>query len=183
MGRSTHKFTLADREGMEHAYQCTEHPADEGFDLQLDLAEIMATVPPVILAGLEAMESMDSEEAAKQGQGPTPPSFNPATLAGAAAAVPQAIAKAGGSRLVIRILKHTKRQAAEGSNFQALSSELQRDEAYAGNYAEMYKAIWEVVKANFDPFSMVNTDDLKEAWQKLQSWLPSEEEEEDPTTE
>jgi hypothetical protein len=183
MGRQTHNFTLADRHGEEHAYQCTEHPTDEGFDLQLDLAEILATVPSVVLAGLEAMESLDTPDDAKPGNAPAPPVFNPAALGGAVAAIPQAIAKAGGHRLLVRILKHTKRQAVDKGTFQPLSSELQRDEAYAGNYAELYRAVWEVVKANFDPFSMVNTDDLKEAWQKLQSWLPKdEEEEEDPTT-
>lgn len=180
MGRHTHNFTLADRDGAEHAYQCTEHPTDEGFDLQLDLAEIMATVPAVILAGLEAMESMDPDKA-KPAKGPAPASFNPAVLGGAVSAVPQAIARAGGSTLVKRILAHTKRQAVAQGTFQPLSSDLQRDEAYAGNYAELYKAIWGIVKANFDPFSMVSTDDLKGVWEQLQSWLPSEETEEETT--
>jgi hypothetical protein len=181
MGRNTHTFSLTDRDGADHQYRCTEHPTDEGFDLQLELAEILATVPSVVLALLEALEGAKPPDDDDDDSSPQP--SDPLAVSKALRELPRAIIRAGGSKLVIKILKHTERQeGAEGTTFVKLNATIARDNAYAGNYRELYRALWEVMKANFDPFSLVNTDALKGAWNAVQSWLPEEEEEEQPTS-
>lgn len=181
MGRNTHNFTLTDRDENDHEYRCTEHPTDEGFDLQLELAEILATLPSVVLSVLEALEGVKPSDDDDDDSKAAP--SDPLAVSKALREVPRAIVRAGGSKLVIKILKHTERQeGAEGTSFVKLTAAIARDNAYAGNYGELYKALWEIMQANFDPFSLVNTDALKEAWEKLQKWLPEEEGEEEQTS-
>lgn len=164
MPRKTHTFSLCDRDGLEHQYRVTEHPTDEGFDLQLELAEIVASIPAVIVAFIDSMEEGSAAD--------------PVALGSSMQAIPRAVMQAGGSKIMVRILKYAERKPEEAGEFQKLTGQLARDEAYSGNFGELYRAIWEVIQRNFDPFSMVSTDKLKEAWAKLQTWLPQEDAEE-----
>ena len=146
---------IADRDGTDHEYLCIEHPFDEGFDLHLKVAEVFAQMIGSALGAMGGWNEMSGD-----------------LISVNLRALPKAIAENGGSKLIAELLEHTKREGESNGQLMPLNQPVNRSEAYSGNLAEMYRAVWEIIKANFDPFSMVNTTDWGDAWSEFQQRFP-----------
>lgn len=112
-------FTITDSDGVEHSYECTQHPGDVGFDLMLSIQAMVGEA------------------------------FGMSRSSGALEAVVESVAKSGGLILargghefVLGILAHTKRDG------QKIDRALFRS-AYQGNYNEVVKALGVVVAHNW----------------------------------
>ncbi len=150
-------FTLTDRDGNRHDYSCTPHGAMSGGGLQLML-DVADVVGGVMGAALKAMVGMgDAAEST---------SIDLTDISALAENLPRRLMTAGGPKLIARVLENTKR-CDDSGKWVILSSETALDTAYTGNYGELFRAVWEVLCANFSPFGKDGLHELKGLWQRL----------------
>lgn len=145
----TVRFTVKDREGVSHAYDCTLHPATEGQKVMWQLVALCAAplagavkgLLPLIdqvkgqggLAGL-----LDSSTAIDQLKG----GLASIDFAAIGEDVKRSLLTAPMEKLVEEVLSRTLRDD------KPLATRGTFDDAYSGNYGELLSALWEVVKAN-----------------------------------
>jgi len=132
-----HEFRLTDRDGTEHAYTLALHDAMAGAKLTAALtaaaAEPIAALAPLAEGGLdrawtEVLRDLDPTSIGR--------------------AVRDAIASLDTDRVLPELFRHVLRDDKKLSDSGAFNA------AYRGNYGELYRAAWEIVRANgFFPLS------------------------------
>ena len=131
-----YEFELTDRHGEVHEYTMAYHPGDEGLDIVLDLGALLAG-PLASMLGLafgSGKLSLDSELSAE--------AMAAIDWSALGNDLQRHLAAPSSRGLIMRILKHTARDGAplgKARNF---------GRAYAGNYAELFDALWAVVEGN-----------------------------------
>lgn len=157
--------TLKDAEGVEHQYSCATFPAGEGADLLLEIGEILSGplghAAAILFGGDEKTGEMDLS-----------------ALPDALQDIPKIIIAKGGSKLIQRILFMCRRESEDekGKTYtDHLRSVDTFNHVYAGNYLEMFRAVyWVLVEVNFGPFFAVNMTQLTGLWSKLASFTQIE---------
>ena len=144
MSDETQNITLTDADGQDHRYGCRLHPAGEGFRLMNDLAAIVGGTLGKLLSG------------AAQGEPGGEELGDDVDLGSAIGMIPRLISLKGEDKLLRRILRYTSREDTPDANgrpiMQKLKSDRDFDQAYAGNYGEMFDAVGWVLKVNYGPF-------------------------------
>lgn len=141
----TKTFTLQDGEGRQHEYEVQLHPPTEGMEIMWQLIALGAGPLGSAIKGF-LTNAAGGGTFSLRGMMDDPEGLS--KLAGAVdfAAVGNDIAaavmKANRAALVRAILCKTSRDGKR------LESVLAFDEAFVGNYGELIRAIWEVVRAN-----------------------------------
>ena len=139
------RTTLDDRNKEPHSYECKPYAFDEAFDLGLKLAGVVGG--PIGEAFKSMLLGSDLDDLELDGQ-------VIGSIAGTLGDLPGALAKAGGSELIARILAQTWRAGDEG-NRQLLGDAEDRDAAYSGgNLREAIDAVRWVLTVNYGPFLM-----------------------------
>lgn len=138
-------FTLKDARGGEHKYVCVLHGADVGIGISMALLGM--GLEPVAKAATDLLSAEGGLamilRAIKDDKDTTRASelVSKLDLPGVAEALAPALAKPEAAQLAKDILSCTLRdgEALKGAGFAR---------AYQGNYTEMYRALWEVVRRN-----------------------------------
>lgn len=149
-----HEFTLTDRNGDEHHYVVMAHPASEGERVVFALAEL---APEPLLALIGSFEGgLDDmlvrlqkiQESDTDGDGDdtddddTDDDASDFNLDAFGPALTKALRRMDGPALRQMVLSHTKRDG------KLLSQRGVYDKAFSRNYAEMFKAAFEVCRYN-----------------------------------
>lgn len=138
--KDTAEFTLTDAWGVEHSYLVSYHGASEGLEI---VAKLGALVAPSLGKLVSALSDGDGLSAVLDA------SFKATDLEGmlklldwslVAGELKLALMDPALVPLVKRILRHTVRGKTP--------LEMGFDQAYRANYAELYKAVWEVIRIN-----------------------------------
>ncbi len=118
-------FSLEDAKGNAHPYETILLPAREGLPLSLSLMKALGEPLLALLDG--AGDTAEGEDASfdLNALGPTLVNLDPTLL----------------STLAESVLSNTMR---DGKRLKGIEF----DKAYRGNYMELYKAVWEVVRLN-----------------------------------
>ncbi len=125
-------FELKDSSGNTHTYETTYHPADEGFEISVELIGLLGEPFMRALGGIEeVVQNVASGDADGMGG---------IDLAGAMATL-RTLDPKSVYALAKRVLKHTTRGGGTlvGHAF---------TKAYQANYTELYMALWKVIEAN-----------------------------------
>lgn len=148
MSDGVHTFTLKDRNGADHSYLVTEHPAGDGMAVLYDLISLGAG-PVLTLCGA-ALRSDEVLRSVVAALGDDAPAFGVADLAKlvggvnldqVGTALGAALATGRGPALTRRILSRTHR---DGKSLDGVGLDL----AYQANYREMMTAVWKVCAIN-----------------------------------
>lgn len=161
-------FELTDAQGVSHEYRVVPYPAAYGVDLGPTLLTILAP----LLGGIAGLATSGAGEGAREDAarmlaelesggaagGAQSSSFMDAEIDGEALervlmTFARELASAGGSGLLMRLFKGVTRSnpAAPEERGQNLWTQAGFNAAYTQNYGEMFKAVAEVIKANFIP--------------------------------
>lgn len=142
-----HQFSLADRDGVEHAYVVTEHPAGEGMEIMYALLGLGA---PSLLglagAALRSEEILAAVADALGGGDSTVTRtdlvkmLTGLDLGAVGAEVQRALGTGRAPELTRKVLSRTHRDG------RPLSTHF--DVAYQANYLELLQAVWRVCSAN-----------------------------------
>ena len=131
---------VADGAGVPHTYRIALYPARKGLAHGLALGRIVGGPVGQVLAGLS--------DGGLEGNVPH------GDLAAALAEIPQRLIEAGSGDLFTRLLEGAERQdPSDGERWDKVSNGAIFDVVYRGNYVEALGALWEVLKANYSPFS------------------------------
>lgn len=125
-----HSFTLTDALGNEHSYEVALHPATQGEPIMWALVALGVEPIAAALAKVDGAGGLLDLN------------LGDLNLTGSADALAKAIARADLPDLRQRILAHTTRDG------RPLKDRPHFDAAYQGNYGELARALWEVVKLN-----------------------------------
>lgn len=133
-----HEFTLSDADGASHRYQVTAHPPDEGEQIVAALAAL-SVAPMVVAIGGMLLEGDTLDPAELLGELDVTTSSDLAELGDAIRASLQG---AGLPKLRAALLHYAIRDGKQ------MRDPVPFGQAYARNYAEMYRACWEVARYN-----------------------------------
>ena len=158
----THDFQLYDARGNTHDYTVSPHPTSEGTMLVVRLLGMaggpigrLASSNLDVLIDLVPKMIAEYQDQSQGGKEMTDQEFMIALqkelgdlsdldldFQAILADILSAIVQAGGDEFIRSLLAHTFRDG------QKLSQDALYDTAYQANYGELFKAIWEVIKAN-----------------------------------
>lgn len=134
-----HTFELNDGQGQAHRYTCALHPPSrDGVALALDLAALGLEPVARLAQGVLKDAKVESVQALLDDK----TLFERLDLAKVGADLRAALLMPQAATLPRRLLSNTTRDGKD------LGTDFAFDEAYAGNYLELAKALWEVVRAN-----------------------------------
>lgn len=149
-------------EGRDGPAQYCTHPLafGEAYTLGLELAGVLT---PVLGGAAAAMFGLDQDV--------EDDTVDLTPAAAAVANIPHHLLELGGPELIKRIFAYTTR-TVEGKKAQKLKLETSLTAAYTGgNFAEMFRALWWVLRINYGPFGMGDGVDWSGLSRKLRSWL------------
>jgi len=164
MSRTRQHKTFTDAEGKPHKYSLKQFGAEEGFDLLMDVLEAIGQ--PVGQLGTTVMLA------------DTLSAFSGQSFGTAIEALAVKIRAAGGVAMLKRILKLVVRDAKKFSDA-AIGSEKQWtfNEAYQGNYGEMFLVIAWVLEVNYRSFFDGALTRLREQFRTMMAELDESESE------
>lgn len=131
--RTTQTKKIEDDYGQPHEYECTQHGAEQGFEL---MRQVLRIVGEAVAEGFETKPQPGVEVMEQQVTG--------AMLGGAVAVLMREI----DLTLIKRLLLHTTRTNDDGMREKVAQN---FDRIYQGNYGELGLALWFVLEHNFGP--------------------------------
>lgn len=126
-------FKLTDDQGVEHTYALIQRGAAEGFDLAGRLIKILG---PGLGSGLGSLKLSEDDEGGDAG-------ISLEALGAGAGQICANLLAEGGHKLVMEVLKYTSRDGRPLSNTNDFN------EAFQGNYGELFEVVWTVLKAEY----------------------------------
>jgi hypothetical protein len=151
--------TINGRDGPARYYT---HPLafGEAYTLGLELAGVLT---PVLGGAAGALFGLDQDVEDE--------TIDLTPAAQAIANIPHHLLDLGGPEIIRRIFAYTTRKV-EGEKPQKLKLEANLTLAYTGgNFAEMFKALWWVLRINYGPFGTAGGVDWSGLSRKLRTWL------------
>jgi hypothetical protein len=141
-----HTFTLTDADGKVHSYTVTLHPVDDGQRIMWRLlgagAEPLARLLDGVAKSPDVLAKIGAAMGNKGDRTQVADLVAGLNIAGVGADVRAVITSIDMSALVVDLLACTYRDD------QPMRDPHARNAAYRGNYAEMLRACWEVVRYN-----------------------------------
>lgn len=138
--RTEKEEKITDDYGGEHLYRCTQHGAEEGYEL---MRVVMSIIGKAVNDGLALPPP-------PPGQDPGEQKVTVAMLGGAVAVLCDQLGEKGGVQLLKKIFRHTLRKKTDGSEgWDKVAVEF--DTIYQGNYGELGLALKFVLEHNFGP--------------------------------
>jgi hypothetical protein len=145
-----HTFTLQDRDGQPHTYTVQLHRGSEGAPLALQLLALVvepvaAGAGPVIVQGLGNTKGKGAAAVAELASDPQ--LLEALDIPQLSAGVRQALL---GLRpaVMYQLLRYTNRDGRPLTSADGRQASALFDQAYAANYVELARALWEVCQAN-----------------------------------
>lgn len=150
---------LKGRDG-QTSYFTVKLPFGRAYRLGLQLAGVLMPVFGPAAAALFGLDGSEDEEEVN---------FAPALEN--LADIPQHLLDLGGEEFIMEIFADTVRLGPDGKK-QILRTEEGLTDAYSGgNFGELFRAIWWVLRVNYGPFGMDDKSDFLALWSKLRQRL------------
>lgn len=142
MSAPIERFTLADAEGVEHAYTVSRHPASQGLEIVFVLLGYGAgALAPFVRTLLDGGVSLSSLMGGKEDSG-IDEVLRGVDFGAVAGEVKALLGGPDGRPLVSKLLTYTHRDG------QRLADSAAFDLAYTGNYLELLTACWKIIGIN-----------------------------------
>ncbi len=151
--------TIKGRDGPVKYYT---HPLafGEAYTLGLELAGVLTPVLGGAAAGFFGLDQDIDDD-----------TIDLTAATAAIANIPHHLLELGGPEVIRRIFAYTTR-VPEGERPQKLKHETNLTKAYTGgNFLEMFRALWWVLRVNYGPFGTAAGVDWSELSRKARSWL------------
>ena len=134
---------IKDDDGNDHTYEVILFGALDGLDLLNDVLEVAGEPLGAVLNAFSAGEALSAKSDGVGLSDLLNGSLDGPALGRALSSFSRAIAAKGGSKLTARILHNTLRDG------RALSSQVEFESAYRGNYGELGRALLFSLRANY----------------------------------
>ena len=145
------EIKVNDDQGMSHRYVFHLHPAEEGIDVILPkvMRILSNSAGPIIDAVSDSKVEGESVLDMDIGIGSVG-----SGLAKGIQAFTDELIKAGGTNFLKEVLKYSVRYSDDGTGKKAYTA---FNEIYTGNYGELSRVIFQIIKANFGPSLRAST--------------------------
>jgi hypothetical protein len=128
-------FTLEGADGEKHTYDVALHPGLEGSQIALRLYTMAGEPLGELVQTFAQSDDLDGEDDAGE-------LLSEVDMSSVVSNIRDAIMSLDSEAFLLEVLKYTDRDG------QPLKKEINFDEAYRGNYGELWQAVWKVIEAN-----------------------------------